>query len=48
MSNKEIFREESDLIGKKKIPADALYGINAARAIENFQISGKKMSEYQN
>ena len=48
MSNIEIFREESDLIGKKNIPADALYGINAARAIENFQISGKKMSEYQN
>ena len=46
MESKKTFREEFDFIGKKDIPSDALYGINTQRAIENFQISGKKMSEY--
>ena len=46
MENKKAFREEFDFIGKKDIPSDALYGINTQRAIENFQISGRKMSEY--
>jgi aspartate ammonia-lyase len=48
MEQKQKFREESDLIGKKNVPSDALYGINALRAIENFKISGKLMSEYPN
>jgi aspartate ammonia-lyase len=48
MEDNQKLREESDLIGKKNIPADALYGINALRAIENFKISGKLMSEYPN
>lgn len=47
MENKKT-RTEFDLIGKKEIPSDALYGINTQRAIENFQISGKKMSDYPN
>ena len=46
MESKKTFREEFDFIGKKDIPSDALYGINTQRAIENFQISGKKMSEF--
>ena len=46
MEDNQSFREECDLIGKKKIPSNALYGINAERAIENFNISGNKMSEY--
>ena len=29
-------RTENDFIGKKSIPAEALYGINTARAVENF------------
>ena len=33
-------RTESDLLGPKEIPADALYGVQTARALENFQISG--------
>ena len=45
--NKE-FREESDLIGNKLIPKKAFYGINTQRAIENFHISEKTMSEYPN
>ena len=48
MENKDGFREECDLIGKKKVPSNALYGINAQRAKENFQISGSYMSEYPN
>jgi aspartate ammonia-lyase len=36
------FRVEKDSIGTKNIPADAYYGINALRALENFQISGLK------
>ena len=48
MEDKQLFREESDLIGKKNIPINALYGVNTQRAIENFKISGSKMSEYPN
>ena len=42
------FRIESDLLGKKAVPADALYGVQTVRAIENFDISGHLMSEYPN
>ncbi|MDA3820558.1 MAG: lyase family protein [Candidatus Delongbacteria bacterium] len=31
-----MMRKEKDIIGEKKIPAEALYGINALRACENF------------
>ncbi len=34
------FRTEKDLLGEKKIPADAYYGVQTARALENFQVSG--------
>ena len=33
-------RIEKDLLGEKEIPADAYYGVQTARALENFQISG--------
>ena len=46
MESNQEFREETDLIGKKNIPINALYGINAQRAIENFQISGETLSKY--
>ncbi|HEY3808157.1 MAG TPA: aspartate ammonia-lyase [Kofleriaceae bacterium] len=39
-------RTEQDLLGKKQIPADAYYGVQTARALENFQISGIPMSHY--
>lgn len=32
-------RIEKDSLGEKEIPADALYGVQVARAVENFQIS---------
>ncbi|HEV9037463.1 MAG TPA: lyase family protein, partial [Puia sp.] len=34
------FRTEKDLLGEKQIPADAYYGVQTARALENFQVSG--------
>ncbi|HEV8358592.1 MAG TPA: aspartate ammonia-lyase [Gemmatimonadales bacterium] len=34
------FRTEKDPLGEKPVPADALYGIQTLRAIENFPISG--------
>ena len=48
MESKQEFREESDLIGTKQVPINALYGVNTQRAIENFHISEKTMSEYPN
>ena len=44
----EKFRIESDLLGSKEVPADALNGVQTVRAIENFDISGHLMSEYPN
>lgn len=34
------YRAESDSIGSLSIPAEALYGVHTARAIENFPLSG--------
>ena len=42
------FRTESDLLGSREVPEDALYGIQTERAIENFYISGQLMSSYPN
>src|SRR4030095_13549041 len=39
-------RIEKDLLGQKKIPADAYYGVQTARALENFQISGIPITHY--
>ena len=36
------YRIETDFIGEREIPADALYGINALRGYENFDISTQK------
>src|SRR6478736_3156389 len=33
-------RTEKDLLGEKQIPADAYYGVQTLRALENFQVSG--------
>jgi len=37
------YRVEKDLLGEKQVPADAYYGVQTARALENFQISGEPM-----
>jgi aspartate ammonia-lyase len=39
-------RIERDLLGEKEIPADAYYGVQTARALENFQISGVRIHHY--
>jgi aspartate ammonia-lyase len=39
-------RMEKDLLGEKEIPADAYYGVQTARALENFQISGVPINHY--
>ena len=38
------FRIEHDLIGEKKVPGDAYYGVQTLRAMENFKISGVPIS----
>src|SRR4051812_15073359 len=40
------FRTEKDLLGDKQIPSTAYYGVQTARALENFQISGMTTSFY--
>src|SRR3954463_16769958 len=39
-------RVEKDLLGEKTVPANAYYGVQAARALENFQISGIPINHY--
>jgi aspartate ammonia-lyase len=39
-------RIEHDLLGKKSVPAEAYYGIQTARALENFHISGVPLRLY--
>ena len=40
------FRTEKDLLGEKQIPANAYYGVQTARALENFQVSGMTTKFY--
>lgn len=39
-------RTEKDLLGEKQIPNEAYYGVQTARALENFQVSGVKTNFY--
>jgi aspartate ammonia-lyase len=39
-------RIEKDMMGTKEVPADALYGIQTLRAVENFKISGVTLRLY--
>ena len=41
-------RIEHDLLGDLAVPADAYYGVQTARALENFQISGVEIRLYPN
>jgi len=38
-----IYRIETDLLGDREVPADALWGIHTLRAMENFHISGRSV-----
>ncbi len=37
------YRKEQDSIGSKRIPADAYYGVQSLRAMENFSITGRRL-----
>src|SRR5262245_52042128 len=39
-------RLEHDLLGDKEVPADAYYGVQTARGLENFHISGVQLRLY--
>src|SRR5215813_1673463 len=39
-------RTEHDLLGTKEVPASAYYGVQTARALENFQLSGIPINHY--
>lgn len=39
-------RVEKDLLGEKEIPGKAYYGVQTARALENFQLSGILINHY--
>jgi aspartate ammonia-lyase len=39
-------RLEKDLLGEKAVPANAYYGVQTARALENFQLSGVAINHY--
>src|SRR5688572_3735387 len=41
-------RIEHDLLGELAVPADAYYGVQTARALENFKISGTELRQYPN
>jgi aspartate ammonia-lyase len=40
------YRTETDLLGEIKVPADAYYGAQAVRGMENFKISGQYTNDY--
>ena len=42
----ENYRIETDLLGDLKVPADAYYGVQTQRAVNNFHITETKMSDY--
>src|SRR5689334_8655769 len=39
-------RTEHDLLGEKQVPGEAYYGVQTARALENFKISGVTANHY--
>lgn len=41
-------RVEHDLLGGLAVPADAYYGVQTARALDNFQITGTPLSHFPN
>ncbi|MFT7618413.1 MAG: aspartate ammonia-lyase [Planctomycetota bacterium] len=47
MQPSENSRIEKDLLGEKEVPASAYYGIQTARALENFYITGIPISQHK-
>ncbi|KMT55662.1 aspartate ammonia-lyase [Pseudomonas fildesensis] len=46
MSSAASFRSEKDLLGVLDVPAQAYYGIQTLRAVNNFRLSGVPISHY--
>src|SRR5262245_16589035 len=44
--SQQASRIEHDLLGDKAVPADAYYGVQTARALDNFNISGVELRFY--
>ena len=44
--SEQKFRIESDLLGELQVPAEAYYGVQTRRAMNNYKISCTKMSDY--
>ena len=44
--SEQKFRVESDLIGELQVPADAYYGVQTQRALNNYKISNTRMCDY--
>ena len=42
-SKSQAFRTEKDSMGEMRVPADAYYGAQTARAVENFPISNLRL-----
>ncbi len=41
-----LTRTEHDLLGDREVPADALYGVQTLRAVENFPITGIRLGHF--
>ncbi len=41
-----LTRPEHDLLGEREVPADALYGIQTLRGVENFPITGIRLGHF--
>ena len=46
MSSAASVRVEKDLLGTLEVPADAYYGVQTLRAVQNFRLSGVTLSHY--
>ncbi|MBD3406952.1 MAG: aspartate ammonia-lyase [Candidatus Lokiarchaeota archaeon] len=46
LKESEEYREESDLLGIRKVPKNAYWGVQSLRAMENFGVSLVKLSNY--
>jgi len=46
MSSAASFRTENNLLGVLEVPAQAYYGIQNLRAVNNFRLSGVPISHY--
>ena len=44
--SEKLYRVETDLIGELQVPADAYYGVQTQRALNNYKISNTRMCDY--